>query len=171
MVEYVTDHPEATCTACSQVLTQPLELACSHHICCQCLCNRLQQSGQLHCPSCHQELPLVPESVRKPPPLLLSFLGGLEVRCATCERTVMVKHLDIHFKSGCTRHVNVNIDDILVQPLSTPTTHKEKQLASSVVRRMLNEEKSCSIKIPTGGRVGNFNFLIPTFNRKCSYLI
>ena len=93
VVQYVTDHPEATCKDCSQVLTQPLELACSHHICCHCLCNQLQQSGQLHCPSCHQELSLVPESVRKPPPLLISLLGGLEERCATCERTVMVKHL------------------------------------------------------------------------------
>lgn len=48
--------------------------------------------------------------------------------------------LDAHIESNCaTLTGETSVDQILSQPLSTPTTQKEKLLASNLVRRMLNE--------------------------------
>ena len=143
---------EAICSACHHILHQPLELACGHHICCGCLQTQLQETHQLQCPECRADHPIDLASVCPPPSVLVSLLPQLPVNCPSCNGRVRAENFDEHHRSGCKVHLSIEVSSFL-QPLTTPTTDLERNVASNVVRRMMHERGDNSVVVSTGGKV------------------
>ena len=49
---------ELKCVLCSNILSQPLELACSSLVCTKCIVDMIAASGSLNCPFCSDDGPL-----------------------------------------------------------------------------------------------------------------
>ena len=116
----------------------------------------VQSAGS--CPCCYSSHTLV---VQKPSSVLMKVLGGVMVKCGVCTQLVCCADIKVHVESGCTRKPegppDLTVSRILNQPLTTPPTPTERQLASNLVRRMMAATSSDSIQIATGGQVNNYN--------------
>ena len=65
----VSTNTTAVRKVCTCLLQSPVMLPCLHHICVDCLCLRIQQSGQIICADCQTIHPMVTASVQVAPPL------------------------------------------------------------------------------------------------------
>ena len=142
---------EVQCPLCGNVLDGPVQLTCGKLVCSHCLCIWAEQRKS-ECPGCQQQHDVSPESLQAPPELVTTIIGGLRLRCHVgCGQYVALKDLQAHAAGNCG---HPPLQDILLQPPSTPTTALEQQLASNIVQRMLAESPEEKIvELPTGRQV------------------
>lgn len=67
---------QASCLMCHGVLSQPIELQCSHHCCSNCIITQIQQCDEFPCPTCNMQLEIRDCSFQAPSPLVLTLLGN-----------------------------------------------------------------------------------------------
>ena len=102
-------------------------------------------------------------SIRPPPPLVLSLLSGLLVKCGKgCGKLVRLDSCRKHIDCNCQSHhqqqldspSKVTLSDVLAKPVTTPATPAEVRVAGHLVRRMLDSEAGEQIvRVPTRGQV------------------
>ena len=146
-------NPSALCKVCGNVLHSPLMLVCSHHMCADCLCFTLQQTGRIMCPVCSVVCPLTNSSVVVPSPLLVDLLADQLAECSICKGAVQLKHFNEHKNSGCKAHQYLSIQQILEKPLSSTLTRTEERVGSNIVRRWFHASENNVVTVPTGGPV------------------
>ena len=119
---------------CTCLLQSPVMLPCLHHICVDCLCLRIQQSGQIICADCQTTHPMVTASVQVAPPLSLSLLADQPAQCPSCKEEVQLKNSTKHLSSGCTMRKHITMQHILQEELDVPLTKLEERVGSNIVR-------------------------------------
>ena len=139
---------QLSCSICSLVLNQPVELACGSTVCAGC-CLQWIKSTKLPgipCPCCCDD-ELNSSTVKPPAPLLISLLSDLLLTCYKCGKPVKAGKYTKHTESKCELFseptVNspsrVTLKDVLTKPLSTPATPMERRVTEHLVRRLLDE--------------------------------
>ena len=118
------------CTICADILCQPIELSCGSLVCSQCCCKWLQFSQKLDCPCCYSHQ-LSTETIKTPNSVILGLFEKRQVP----------------------QQSQITVQAILDTPRTTPTNHVEKQVATSLVKRLLSESEGGVISIPTKGKV------------------
>ena len=111
------------------------------------------------CKGAHTSLPIPAADI------IVKVMGSLLLHCSSCQVVVELRHLKAHHDSGCQATFRSplssqqTVEEILTQPLDAPPTATEKKLATSLIRRMMNDHSttttgSCSmVSLPTGGQV------------------
>lgn len=147
------------CSICTEVLSQPLQLACHRMVCAKCLIQTINISGRLACPCCYDH-PLNSSYFEPPNAVTMAVLGSLHVRCnRDCNKTVRADCYNQHIASNCKDYylcstlspTRATIRDILNKPLDAPPTLAEKRVAENVVKRMMTAHGT--VKISTHGQV------------------
>ena len=87
---------ELKCVLCSNILSQPLELACSSLVCTKCIVDMIAASGSVNCPFCSDDGPLVPSHIRPASNAILLLLSEVLVHCTSCGRDVKAVEYDAH---------------------------------------------------------------------------
>ena len=118
------------CPICADILCQPIELSCGSLVCSQCCCKWLQFSQKLDCPCCYSHQ-LSTETIKTPNSVILGLFEKRQVP----------------------QQSQITVQAILDTPRTTPTNHVEKQVATSLVKRLLSESEGGVISIPTKGKV------------------
>ena len=122
---------QLSCPVCTNILQRPVELSCGVIICSTC-CSKwvtvcMAQRLQISCPCCHSHL-LDRQSIRPPPPLVLSLLAGVLVYCGKgCGKLVRYDSYDKHVAGNCQGHYHHQVDspskmtlrDVLARPVPT----------------------------------------------------
>ena len=99
---------QLSCPVCTNILQRPIELSYGMIICSTC-CSKwvavcMAQRLQISCPCCHSHL-LDRQSIRPPPPLILSLLAGVLVYCGKgCGKLVRCDSYDKHVEGNCQGH-------------------------------------------------------------------
>ena len=143
---------EVACKHCNKMLQNPLELACGHHACADCVKKHLLSSKTLICPQCTTEHAIELSSIRSPSKLLLQLLGRVQVRCTQCKRLVFAEAAEQHVHSNCSQHTITSLDAMTEQPVTTPLNEAEKKVGDYIVRRMIAGTTQ-PVPISTGGQV------------------
>ena len=159
---------QLSCSICSMVLNQPVELACGS-IVCACCCRqwiKLSKPPSIPCPSCYDD-ELNSSTIRSPPPLLVTLLSDLLLHCAKCGKLVKTSKYLKHTESNCEQFTQpvmnspskVTLKDVLSKPVSTPATPMERRVTEHLVRRLLDESPEENIiKVPTRGQVSRIYY-------------
>ena len=95
-----------------------------------CCCKWLQFSQKLDCPCCYSHQ-LSTETIKTPNSVILGLFEKRQVP----------------------QQSQITVQAILDTPRTTPTNHVEKQVATSLVKRLLSESEGGVISIPTKGKV------------------
>lgn len=145
---------DATCRHCNTMVKNPVELACGHHSCAECITDRLLSSKTLICPHCSTEHAIELSAVNTPSRLSLELLGKVQMSCKLCSRLVFAEDADKHLKSKCSAHTisSLGLSDIMKLPITTPLNDSEKKIGDNMVRRMI-AGKTTPVPISTGGPV------------------
>ena len=138
------------CSMCQCIVDRPVETSCKKLACLNCAVDKQV------CPLCSQVMNshLSPAS-----DVILKVAGALLLRCSACSGIVELHDLKTHRESNCTSFTvqqpsDPIITQILSQPPNAPPTHIEEQLASAVVKRILNTSPSRDVlTLPTKGHV------------------
>ena len=92
-----------------------------------------------------------------PSDVLMKVVGSVVIVCLLCTRKVQVNNIKTHLTTKCgagVSGVNMSVDDILSQPLTTPLSRVEQNVAYNVVKRMIKTgKKRDSVSLPTAGEV------------------
>ena len=157
---------QLSCPVCTSVLQRPVELSCGVIICSTC-CSKwvavcMAQRLQISCPCCYSHL-LDRQSIRPPPPLVLSLLAGVLVYCGKgCGKLVRHDSYDKHVAGNCQGHYHHQVDspskmtlqDVLARPVTVPATPAEIRVAGHLMRRMLDSDPNEQVvRVPTRGQV------------------
>ena len=125
---------QLSCSICSLVLNQPVELACGSIVCVDCFQRWIKNTKPPGIP-CYDD-------VKQPSPLLLSLLSDLLLACYKCRKVVKAgkytKHTESKCGLFCEPTVNspskVKLKDVLSKPLSTPAIPMERRVTVHLVR-------------------------------------
>lgn len=152
---------DVTCRSCGNVLDEPVELECTHLLCCLC-CLQLLQSyvHSISCPYCQVEHPVAESSFRQPTGLVNILLKGLVVKCErkSCDKVVPLSDLQVHINSRCAQHStqhSITLDHIMQQPSSAPPTQAELAAAGHIVQKILAQLPTQTFNLPSGHQVSS----------------
>ena len=172
---------DLVCPLCQNILDEPVELACKHHLCFPC-CLQILTSNitSFPCPRCNHSHELAVASFQSPAPIVDKLLQQLVVICEAekCTKSVYLRDLKLHIESSCKRHHcdvhhAVTLDQVLQEPTDTPPTRIEMETAGHVVRKILANSQG-PFSLPTGGHVSNKRSLVisqlPLLSREGVYL-
>lgn len=149
--------PDLLCPICKEILHQPLQSACQHYFCHECIRTWLEHAGENgKCPVC--TIPTSVKTLEKAPRLLLNILRSLLVRCSICKDPFPLEQLYEH-ETNC-RNYNaqlsrVTLPQILQKPLTVPLDKDEEALATQLIKRKLEYSDRSHIFMKTGGTVSN----------------
>ena len=131
-----------TCSLCNSAVCEPVKvLLCKSLICCSCLLGHLDKdSDMFHCPGCSEEHTNTQSSFTKMSPIAENMINNMIVKCNKCYQPVKLsisrKPCDHHaIEREC-----CNLIEAINRPLESPPTTMEKQVASSVVTRLLHHK-------------------------------
>lgn len=149
-----------TCTKCAGILDRPIELKCGNMVCLHCCTTWLTVSDSVNCPCCHSPLQ---DHAHSPSSVTMDVLGAQLVQCPkSCNRTVRADQYMRHLQSQCQAFFEYSthspsrttIKDILEKDRESPTTPAEKEVAKSIIRRLMVESEDGQIlHLPTRGQV------------------
>ncbi len=158
-VEYVSEQAASLlCQVCSQVVSQPVQLACENLVCASCCRRWIQVSGGVSCPCCYNHR-LDDDTITLPSVIVLDLLATLRLSSTKCSRTTTARQYRKHKESNCQGHYEetspflVTAERILQRPITAPTQPVERQVAAHLVRRLMSESGDSVLKIPTRGQV------------------
>ena len=156
--QYSGVHSSLKCCVCLEVLNRPVLLPCNELVCGPCCSQWVAVSGGVSCPCCHGCC-MDTEGVRKPPSAVMYMLGGLTPSCKECQQPVQAAQYLRHLKSKCGTDVlaaspsTLTVADILATPTITPPTAIEKKAAGKILKRLMLQDSTATIKVPTSGQV------------------
>ena len=87
---------ELKCALCSNIFSQPLELACSPLVCTKCIVDMIAASGSVNCPFCSDDGPLVPSHIRPASNAIHLLLSDVLAHCTICGWDVKAVEYDAH---------------------------------------------------------------------------
>lgn len=147
-----------TCSICMGVLNHPVLLPCSELVCGSCCSQWVAVSGRVSCPCCHSGC-MDKGDIRSPPPSVVELLGGLALSCARCCQPVRAAQYILHLEGRCKDYVipeapfTLTVEQILSAPKTTPPTPLEKKTTGRILKRIMNDDPTSVIKVPTSGQV------------------
>ena len=126
--------------------------------------------GGASCPCCYGSC-IGTNKVHPPPTVVVELLGGLTLSCEMCQQQVKAaeylphlisKHtLESQRRSYLTAHGNsrqLTVGEILATPTITPPTPIKKKAASRILKRLMADNPTDVIKVPTSGQVRSHTF-------------
>lgn len=137
------------CVVCLDVLNSPLQLtACSSLICTSCLIKWIELSKGTKCPVCHHTHLLTLPEINPLEGIHLRLISSLLVTCDLCRQSLHLSEIKSHPEvcgtpsTGCsvTSH-ELTAEDILTQPITSPPSKIEQEVASKLVKRMMCDGK------------------------------
>ena len=128
---------EIACIICLGWLLRPLELSCGNLVCSECCCMWIRIGDTTSCPCCYAHQ-LNEDTITTP---------------SRVTEQLLHHHMNSCQAVGLSPS-HTTIGEILSKSTHTPTTPVEKRVAENLIKRMLSEEDSNIIKVPTRGQVG-----------------
>ena len=123
---------ELKCVLCSNILSQPQELACSPLICTKCIVDMIAASGSVNCPFCSDDGLLVSSHIRPASNAILLLLSDVLVHCTSCGWDVKAVEYDAH------------------ECVPSLTSGEERQAAELLKRTVSCSPETGAIQLATG---------------------
>ena len=161
------------CCVCMEVLDRSILLPCNELVCGPCCSQWVAVSGRASCPCCYSSC-IGTKKVRPPPTVVVELLGGLTLSCEKCQQQVKAAEYLPHLMSKCKMHtvnqspLKLTVGEILATPTVTPPTPIEKKAASRILKRLMADNPTDVIKVPTSGQVRSHTFTC-TCSDTCRY--
>ena len=141
------------------MLNSSVELiACKSLLCSSCLIEHIETSESTECPVCHQHT-LTTAQIKPLQDIHTRLLHGMLVTCTTCSQSLHLSELKSHgdicgtsISSYLSPH-ELTATSILSQPVTSPPSTTEQKVASTIVKRMMQDGQ---VKILTGGQVSQY---------------
>lgn len=156
--QYSGVHNSLKCPVCLEVLNRPILLPCNELVCGPCCSQWVAVSGRASCPCCYSCC-MDSQKVREPPYAVIQMLSGLMLSCNKCQQPVQAAKYLQHLNSKCGTDVittspsKMTVAEILATPTITPPTPIEKKAVGKIIKRLINQDSTAIIKIPTSGQV------------------
>ena len=146
------------CCVCLEVLNHPVLLLCNELVCGPCCSQWVAVSGGVSCPCCYGCC-METQGVQEPPSAVMQMLSGLTLSYKECQQPVQAVQYLKHLKSKCGAGVVVEspskltVAEILATPSITLPSAIEKKVAGKILKRLMTQDSTASIKVPTSGQV------------------
>ena len=144
-----------TCRLCKCAINDPVEvLPCKSLICCSCVIAHLEKGKDAFtCPGCGESHECTSSSFSRVSPMEEKMIKNMMIKCNKCKHVTTLSQS----QASCDRHkidvCSLNLKDIACRPLESQPTTIEKEVATSVVTRLMYQSKDTIVKLPTRGTV------------------
>ncbi len=151
---------DASCVKCNSIVDKPVEIQpCKSLACCSCCLDFTKNKNtRFRCPGCSSEHESITNTFTQISPIVNKIICDLLVKCEKCHKKIRLAIVN----EDCCHHQsidqNATLDDIIHQPLESEPTKIERQVAASLVKRILHQQSDNTIiSIPRRGNVNNIN--------------
>ena len=97
------------------------------------------------------------QEIREPPTAVMDMLGSLTIKCTNCHNSVKATRYLSHMKSKCEKDMMVTTPyELTVGEIIesiTPPTAVEKKAAGRIIKRLMTQNSTAIIEVPTSGQV------------------
>lgn len=139
------------CIMCKAVVVKPVEVQLCKLLACESCCIELMSTKpSFDCPGCSMKHSCSIESFSSISPLVKKVLSDLSVQCDKCHRLVRLASMNDDCSSSTHQslsHPKATIEDIIQQPLEAEPTILERKAATSLVSRLLHQQRDGTISL------------------------
>ena len=139
------------CIMCKAVVVKPVEVQLCKLLACESCCIELMSTKpSFDCPGCSMKHSYSIESFSSISPLVKKVLSDLSVQCDKCHRLVRLASMNDDCSSSTHQslsHPKATIEDIIQQPLEAEPTILERKAATSLVSRLLHQQRDGTISL------------------------